>query len=112
MAQAPEIKGLLDLRPVRLMEHRMEGELAVVLVPRFRSRWMFWLQRRLKKPHFHLHLDPIGTAVWLFSDGESTVSRIGERLLEKFGDEVEPVWDRLALFIRHMNSGKLIDLQG
>jgi hypothetical protein len=93
------------------MEHRMEADLVVVQVPRFRSRWMGWLQRRLQKPCFQLHLDRIGSAVWLACDGESTVGDIGKRLKERFGDEIEPLWDRLALFMRQMLSGKLIELR-
>jgi hypothetical protein len=93
------------------MEHRVEGDLVVVQIPRFRSRWMGWLQRRLKKPYFQLHLDKIGSSVWLACDGESTVSDIGKRLKERFGDDIEPLWDRLALFIRQMRSGKLIELK-
>ena len=89
----------------------MEGDLVVVQVPRFRSRWMGWLQRRLSKPFYQLHLDKIGSTVWLACDGESTVGDIGKRLKDRFGDEIEPLWDRLALFIRQMRSGKLIDLR-
>lgn len=96
---------------MRLMEHLIEGDLVVVQVPRFRSRWMGWLQRRLKKPCFQLHLDKIGSTVWLACDGESTVADIGKRLKDRFGDEIEPLWDRLALFIRQMRAGKLIELK-
>jgi hypothetical protein len=111
MALKKDPRNLLELRPVRLMEHRIEGDLVVVQVPRFRSRWMGWFQRRLKKPCFQLHLDKIGSSVWLACDGESTVGDIGKRLKDRFGEEIEPLWDRLALFIRQMRSGKLIELR-
>ena len=111
MFRKKDPRNLLELRPVRLIEHRMEGDLVVVQIPRFRSRWMGWLQRRLKKPCFQLHLDKIGSAVWLGCDGESTVAAIGKRLQERFGDEIEPLWDRLALFFRQMSAGKLIELR-
>ncbi len=64
---------------------------------------MGWLQRRLRRPYVQLHLDAVGSTVWLASDGERTVSDIGERLRERFGEDIEPVWDRLALFVRHMH---------
>jgi hypothetical protein len=111
MAKKKDSQNLLDLKPVRLMEHLIEGDLVVVQIPRFRSRWMGWLQRRLKKPCFQLHLDKIGSTVWLACDGESTVADIGNRLKERFGEEIEPLWDRLALFIRQMRAGKLIGLR-
>jgi hypothetical protein len=111
MAKKKDPQNLLDLKPVRLMEHLVENDLVVVQIPRFRSRWMGWLQRRLKKPCFQLHLDKIGSTVWLACDGESTVADIGKRLKDRFGEEIEPLWDRLALFIRQMASGKLIELR-
>jgi hypothetical protein len=111
MGRAKDPRNLLDLRPVRLLDHRVQEDLVVVQVPRFRSRWLGWLQRRLKKPCFQLHLDRIGSAVWLACDGESTVGDIGKRLKERFGDEIEPLWDRLAIFMRQMRSGRLIELK-
>jgi len=111
MAGSQAEKNLLDLRPVRLVEHRLEGERVTVLIPKFRSRWMGWLQKRLPKPHLHLQLDGVGSAVWLDCDGQRRVSDIGDRLKARFGDEVEPVWDRLGLFIRKMHEGDLIDLR-
>jgi len=111
MARKQEPQNLLDLKPVRLMEHLMDNDLVVVQIPRFRSRWMGWLQGRLKKPCYQLHLDKIGSTVWLACDGESTVGDIGKRLKDRFGEEIEPLWDRLALFIRQMRSGKLIELK-
>ena len=111
MARAVAPQNLLDLRPVRLMEHRQEGERVTVLIPRFRSRWMGWLQRRLKRPHLRLRLDGVGSAVWLDCDGQRRVADIGQRLVDRFGDEVQPVWDRLGLFISKMREGKLIELK-
>jgi hypothetical protein len=111
MGRGKDPRNLLDLRPVRLLEHRIHEDLVVVQVPRFRSRWLGWFQRRLDKPCFQLHLDKIGSAVWLACDGESTVGDIGKRLKERFGDEIEPLWERLALFMRQMRSGKLIELR-
>jgi hypothetical protein len=111
MKRREQERNLLDLRPVRLMQHRLEGERVVVLIPRFRSRWMGWYQRLLKNPHLKLQLDDLGTAVWLSCDGEHTVSSIGRLLQDRFGDSVEPVWDRLALFLRQMRAGRLIDLK-
>jgi hypothetical protein len=104
-------RNLLDLRPIRLLEHRMEEDRVTVLIPKYRSRWMGWLQRRLSRPYFRLHLDPVGTAVWLDCDGNRTVSDIGKRLKDKFGEDVEPLWDRLALFFRQMRKGRLIELR-
>ncbi len=111
MARKSEPVNLLDLTPVRLFEHRLEEDKVIVLIPKYRSRWMSWLQRRLKRPFYLLHLDEIGSAFWLACDGQRNISAIGARLKERFGEDIEPVWDRLALFVRHMRKGKLIDLR-
>ncbi len=103
--------NLLDLKPRRLFEHREEDGKVSVQIPRFRSRFMGWYQRRLKRPYLQLHLDDIGSAVWLACDGEHSVGQIGEELKARFGADVEPVWDRLALFVQHMRKGELIALE-
>lgn len=82
-----------------------------IQIPRFRSRWMGWLQCRLRRPYLQLHLDPIGTTVWLACDGEHSVADIGALLRDRFGPDIEPVWDRLALFVRHLARGRLIALE-
>lgn len=103
-------RNLLDLRPHRLFEHELEDRRVTVLIPKYRSRWMQWLQRRLARPYWKLHLDEIGTAVWLECDGRRTVAEIGSHLKDEFGEAVEPIWQRLPAFLRQMRSGKLIEL--
>lgn len=88
----------------------MDGKVSVQ-IPRFRSRLMAWYQRRLKRPHLELQLDEIGSAVWLACDGQRNVAQIGDSLRQRFGERVEPVWDRLALFVQHMCKGELIVLE-
>jgi hypothetical protein len=107
---ASQPANLLDLKPRRLMSHEMEGDRAVVLIPRFRARWLGWLQRRLRRPHVKLRLDDVGTAFWLSCDGATTLEQIGRTLQARFGEQVEPVWDRLALFVRQMHHGGLLEL--
>ncbi len=105
-------RNLLDLKPLRLFEHKLDGERATVLVPKYRTCWMQWLQRRLARPFWKLHLDEIGTAVWLECDGQRTVAEIGTHLKNEFGEAIEPVWERLPAFLRQMRRSELIDLRG
>jgi hypothetical protein len=106
-----EPTNLLDLKPRRLVAHEMEGDRAVILIPRFRARWMGWFQRRLKNPHVKVRLDDVGTAVWLGCDGQTSLAQIGRDLQARFGERVEPIWDRLALFVRQMKRGRLLELK-
>ncbi len=137
MARKRQQSNLLDMRPRRLCDHvprpaaangtaaergaknaagpPASGRDAIpcvsIRIPRFRSRWMGWLQRRLRRPYLQLHLDPVGTTVWLACDGEHSVADIGALLRDRFGPDIEPVWDRLALFVRHLARGALIELE-
>ncbi len=101
--------NLLDMRPKRLYGHVSEDDGRVsVQIPRFGARWMRWLQKRLKRPYVLLHLDEVGTAVWLSCDGAKTVHEIGRQLEGRFGEKISPVWDRLPRFIGTLHSGRLI----
>ena len=104
-------KNLLDLRPRRLFEHTERDGKISVQVPRFRSPLMAWFQKRLRRPYLELHLDELGSHVWLACDGHQTVEDIGRTLRERFGESIEPVWDRLGLFIQHIYKGQLIALE-
>ncbi|MGB9779592.1 PqqD family protein [Caldanaerobacter sp.] len=58
----------------------------------------------VKKPRVTtLELDDIGTAVWELIDGEKNVYEIGQELKERFGEKVEPLYERLSLFLGYLN---------
>ena len=40
--------------------------------------------------------------VFLDIDGNKTVKQIGEDLVKRFGDKVEPLYERLLIFINHI----------
>lgn len=97
------------LRPRRLLPHEPRGDrsdsgepLVSVLVPRFRTRWIRGLSRRLGLGDVRVHLDGPGSCVWRHCDGTHTVERIGEVLRERFGERVEPVEQRLPELLRQM----------
>jgi hypothetical protein len=105
---SPVSNNLLDMVPVRHFTHQLNDDRVVVLIPKYRSRWLGWLQKRLKRPYYRLRLDDVGSMVWLSCDGEKTVADIGDLLQKHFGQKVEPVWDRLGLFVQQMRKGRLI----
>ena len=47
-------------------------------------------------------LDVYGSCVFLLIDGKKTVKNIGESLEEKYGDSVQPLYERLLLFLNHI----------
>ncbi|MBU3110059.1 PqqD family peptide modification chaperone [Clostridium lacusfryxellense] len=48
-------------------------------------------------------LDEYGSCVFLQIDGKKTVEDIGESLVAKHGDKVKPLYERLLLFLNHID---------
>lgn len=65
----------------------------------------------MKNPYFRIKLDEIGSAVWEMCDGEKTVREIGECLHQRFKDKIEPVYDRLAVFLQTLERNRFIVLK-
>lgn len=102
--------NLLELKPVRSCEWEKEGERVSLVVPRFRfSLLRRWLLPRLKKPYYRIGLDAVGTLVWEDCDGRNTVKEIGEKLRSRFGERIEPVYDRLELFLSQLERNSFIE---
>ena len=63
----------------------------------------FFRKLRFKIPLYkEITLDEISSAVFLDIDGNKTVKQIGEDLVKRFGDKVEPLYERLLIFINHI----------
>ena len=62
-------------------------------------------QKLLKKPKItYIHLDETGSFIWpLFSPGKDIVA-LGKDVSEKFGDAAEPLYERLAEYIKRLES--------
>jgi len=86
-----------------------EKGVVTVYIPKFRGRHFGpWLTSLMKNPEFNIRLDEIGSAVWQCCDGAATVFEIGEKLKDRFGEGIEPVHDRLVVFISQMIRGDLV----
>ena len=58
-------------------------------------------QKILKKPKIsYIHLDDIGSFVWPLIDGERDIIEIGELVRKQFGSGAEPLYERLAEYIK------------
>lgn len=102
---------LLRCRPERAVEAELQDDRVVLLRPRFRRGLLArWLQPRLRRPHFRVHLDEVGSFIWGCCDGQTTVARIGDALAAKFGERVAPATERLSVFLVQMQRSGLIRL--
>jgi len=106
----PPPRNLLTLVPERCKEWTTSDSGTVVVhVPRFgHHRIGRWFSRRLKVNDVQIDLDRVGTAIWQACDGHTSVEEIGVMLQAEFGDDIEPVYDRLGLFFRQLEQNEFI----
>lgn len=102
--------NLLELIPCRMIEYDMNEDVIVTLkAPRFKSNFMRkWLQPRLKRPFLRVELDEIGSSVWMLCDGNRKVRDIAEVVQKRFGDKIEPCYDRLGSFFQQLEHARFI----
>ena len=69
-------------------------------------------QKLLKKPPVsYVHLDKFGSFVWQLIDGEKNIISIGESVKEEFGENAEPLYERLAKFFQILESYNFISFK-
>ena len=110
--EVKESANLLDYMPVRVVEwEKREDELVTLLRPKFSNKlFKKYLLPRMRQPYYKIYLDTFGSYVWTHCNGSTTIGKIGEKLQQEFGQEVEPVYDRLALYIRQLVKARFITL--
>ena len=110
MKKKTDTRNLLDLIPVQNVNWTKNDEnLIVLLKPKYTNRWFVkHILPRMKKPNYKISLDSYGSAVWKNCDGRNSVAVIGDLLIKEFGEKVEPVYERLALFIKTLEKSKFI----
>jgi hypothetical protein len=87
-----------------------EGEGGVVLLIPMSSPLDF-LAKRIHGGYRKLKLDGQGAFVWNLCDGKRSVRDVGNHLRERFGDEAEPLYERLVAFLMDLRRRHLIDLK-
>ncbi len=110
MAKQIVEKNLLILRP-KWNHHweKADNGLTVILIPKFGNHFFGnWLKPILKNPDYRMKLDEIGSFVWEQCNGLKNVQEIGSKLHNKFGEKVDPVYDRLSLFFKSLEKSKSI----
>lgn len=102
-----------DLTPIRKFEHEVRPDGGVnVLVLKFKGNIIGpFLQKFARSKYIRAELDEIGSAAWLLMDGTNKVDDMAKLLDEDFGEKIEPVYERLLLFLRSMHNNKFIYFQ-
>ena len=56
----------------------------------------------------HVHLEPMGSFIWKQIDGRKSVYEIGQLLHEAFGEEAEPLYERLSMYMKQLERNGFI----
>ena len=65
----------------------------------------FLRKLKLNIPEYKkIELDEFCSTVFLLIDGKKNVKEIGEILDKKFGDKVHPLYERLLIFLNHIDA--------
>ena len=66
----------------------------------------------LKKPKVsYIHLDEMGSFLWPLIDGKTNIFDLGKNVHEKFGDDANPLYERLCKYINTLISYGFIHLK-
>lgn len=85
--QEVNLLELIPCRNERIITEK-EGELSVIVFPRFRSRFMQkYFVPKGRSPYIRVRLEEHGTAIWEMIDGTQSVGDIVEALAEHFSYE-------------------------
>lgn len=100
----------LDLIPVRIHNHKVEEDgIVTILVPKFKNEKFarFFIPAR-KSIYISIHLDELGSAVWLAMDGNKNTTAICNELTEAFGEKIHPAEERVVKFLSGLYHNKHI----
>lgn len=106
--------NLLDLIPVRNTDYeKNDAGLITLLKPKFKNPFLVkYILPKLKNPHYRIKFDEIGSFFWENCDGTRAVKALAELQYKKFGEKVEPLYDRLSLFLQNLEKNGLIVFKG
>jgi hypothetical protein len=96
-------------RPIVNFKTADDG-LVVIYKPKFKNKFLAkHLLPRMKHPDYKIALDKNGSAVWKLIDGKRDALEIAEMLEKELGADIQPVYERLGIFLRMLKNNKFID---
>ncbi len=67
-------------------------------------------QKLFKKPRVSfIHLDELGSFVWLQINGKRNITEISDIVHEHFGENAEPLYERISKYFQILESYKFIN---
>ena len=103
----------LELIPVCMRKYKTgEDGTLTLIIPKFKNeKFGKWFLPRNKSPWFSIHLDELGSAVWLEINGRSTVAEIIKSLEGKFKEKMDPATERVPKFVSQLYAQRYISFK-
>jgi hypothetical protein len=111
MNKEKKSKNFLEFIPVRNFKWYVSNETNKVVVerPKFDNAILKkYLLPYFKKQNFDVKLDEFGSFVWQQMDSRKNVYEIANDLEKEFGEKVQPVYERLSKFIKHLYQQRFV----
>ena len=108
--QTKQPLNLLELKPKRNLQwENREEDLVTLIIPKFKSEFSKkWILPNLAKPNIKVKLDTFGSFVWQRCNGETSVAVISNEMATKFGEALEPLHERIGLFLSKLARDKFV----
>jgi len=101
-------ENLLELVPERIAQWVEEDGRIVLLKPKVKSARV---RKFMVRPNYRVKLDDYGSWVWKNIDDARSVEEIGGILRDKYGESIEPLYERLGDFLSILEENGLIRLK-
>lgn len=60
----------------------------------------------------HIKLDEYGSFLWQEMDGERSVGQLALKMKERFGEQAEPLYDRLVKYMQILHNNEFVLFRG
>lgn len=100
----------LELTPLCNYKEEISGEgIVTILIPKFKNKFAVkFIAPKLKSDVIRIKLDEFGSETWKAINGKTTVNELGKHLVNKYGDKINPVYERLTKFLTMLYEQKII----
>jgi hypothetical protein len=97
--KSPDI-NFLDLTPITKVNFEKNiDDTIFLLIPKFKNKLLLkYLIPKNKNPYIKLHLDEIGSSIWLLIDSKIRVSEICNSLKINYGESLIEVEERVTKY--------------
>ncbi len=87
-----------------------EGKITIFVENKGVFNWI--AQKLFHRPRVsQIHLDKMGNFIWPLMDGDRSIQQIALLVKEQFGDEAEPLYNRLVQYIRNLESYGFVEVK-